>query len=86
MLFTSRDGEPLAHQNVWREWKAAAARAGVRDVTLHDLRALAATEAGRQGLDPQALLGHTDARTTRIYLRSREVPVVTPPTMKRGKF
>jgi integrase len=84
-LFTSRTGEPLKHQNVWRAFKLAASRAGVRDVTLHDLRALAATEAGRQGLDAQALMGHTDARTTRIYLRSKEVPVVTPPTMRAKK-
>jgi hypothetical protein len=36
-----------------------------------------------QVFDPQALLGHTDERTTRIYLRDRVVPVVAGPVMKR---
>ena len=48
-----------------------------------DLRAMSATEAKRQGLDPQLLLGHTDARTTRIYLRSRDVPVVRGPKVAK---
>ncbi len=75
-------GRRLAHSNVWRDLKAAARRAGVADATLHDLRAMAATEADRQGLSARVLLGHRSDRTTTIYLRGRTVPVATPPRMR----
>jgi integrase len=68
-----------------KRWVAAVAAARVSDVTLHDIRAMAATDAREQGIDAQVLLGHTDARTTRIYLRDRVVPVTRGPVMKRGK-
>lgn len=44
---------------------------------------MAASDAKAQGLDSQGLLGHTDARTTRIYLRDKLVPVVQGPRMKK---
>ena len=59
--------------------------AQVADARIHDIRAMAATDARAQGIDPQALLGHTDAATTRIYLRDRVVPVVAGPVMRRPK-
>jgi hypothetical protein len=37
-------------------------RAGVEDVTLHDLRAKSATDAEQQGLDPTLLLLHSARR------------------------
>lgn len=43
------------------------------------LRALSATESQRQGGDATALLGHTDARTTRSYLRDKEAARVVGP-------
>jgi integrase len=46
--------------------------------TEHDIRAAAATEAQRQGQDPQALLGHQDAATTRRYLRDKAPVHVRP--------
>jgi integrase len=76
-------GRPLAHQPVWRDWKRACEAAKVEGATLHDLRALAATEARRQGLDAQALLGHATERMTLTYLRDHDVPVVTPPSIGR---
>ena len=51
--------------------------------TIHDGRAFSATEAKRQGKDAQKLLNHTDASTTRIYLRGREIEVVDGPRIKR---
>lgn len=76
-------GRALAHQPVWRDWKRACAASKVDGATLHDLRALAATEARRQGLDAQALLGHATERMTLTYLRDHDVPVVTPPSIGR---
>jgi integrase len=64
-------------------WRTACAAAGVLDAQLRDLRALAATEAERQGLDPQKLLGHTTAATTTRYLRGRETPVVEGPFIRQ---
>lgn len=78
-LFWGRSGPPQ-YVHVQRAFQRAAEAAGVADVRLHDLRALAATEAKAQGLDPTALLGHKSARTTDIYLRDKTPKVVTPPT------
>lgn len=84
-LLAGRAGKKRAHTNVWRSFKAAVDAAGIKDVTLHDLRAMSGTEADRQGMDPSALLGHTDRRTTQIYLRDRSVKVVTGPRRKAGE-
>jgi len=82
-LFYGRGGHPPVHQNVWRAFKSAAKKAGVQNATLHDLRAMSGTEAERQGEDPTALLGHTDSRTTKVYLRDKSAPVVTGPSFRR---
>jgi integrase len=74
---------PLAYQPVWRDWQVACEAAGVAGATLHDLRAMAGSEAKLAGLDPQALLGHTSARMTAQYLRDHEVPVVQGPSLKK---
>ena len=83
-LLSGRGGQPRAHQNVWRVFKTATRRAGIRDATLHDLRAMSGTHAESQGIDPSALLGHSDARTTRIYLRDKAPKVVKGPSRKAG--
>lgn len=76
-----RGSRQQAHQPIYRDWLAACEKAKVLGATLHDLRAMAATEAQAQGLDAQALLGHTSERMTQTYLRDRTVPVVTPPSI-----
>lgn len=84
-LLSGRAGTMRRHSNVWRYFKDAARKAGLGDVTLHDLRAMAGTEAERQGVDPTALLGHTDRRTTQIYLRDRSAKVVSGPSKTKQK-
>lgn len=79
-----RGHRPLAYQPIYRDWRAACAAAGVADANIHDLRALAATEAKRQGKDAQALLGHTSERMTAGYLRDRDVPVVDGPELPKA--
>ncbi|MBE5529219.1 tyrosine-type recombinase/integrase [Laribacter hongkongensis] len=76
-LFSQRGGKPLKITTLRQQWTGACKRAGVNDAQLRDLRAMAGTEAKRQGLDPTALLGHSDPKMTRRYLRDREVPVVS---------
>lgn len=83
-LLAGRGGKLRAHSNVWRSFKLAASKAGVDDVTLHDLRAMAGTEVDRQGGDATGLLGHTDRRTTQIYLRDKSPKLVSGPRKKAG--
>lgn len=76
--------ETPTYAMIRKRWVKARNAAKVRDVTIHDIRAMAATDAKQQGIDAQALMGHTDERTTRIYLRDKTVPVVRGPVMKRS--
>lgn len=83
-LLAGNGGKIRAHANVWKAFKLAAQKAKVENVTLHDLRAMSGTDADSQGMDPTALLGHTDRRTTQIYLRDRTAKVVSGPKKKAG--
>lgn len=83
-LIAGRGGKARYHSNVWKSFKTAAKKAGIKNVTLHDLRAMSGTDADRQGMDPTALLGHSSRRTTQIYLRDRRPKVVTGPHKKAG--
>jgi integrase len=57
-------------------------RAGVADVTLHDLRAKSATDAEQEGLNPTLLLLHSSPQMTERYIRQQIVPVTQRPRMK----
>lgn len=76
-------GRRVSYQMAYDRWTRACAAAGVEDAHQHDGRAFSATEAKRQGLDPQKLLGHDEAATTKIYLRDREIEVVQGPRIRR---
>lgn len=76
-LLRGRGGKPPNYSSVRDQWDRACLKAKVADAHLHDLRAMAATHARRQGLDATALLGHTTPGQTRRYLRDRE-PTVAP--------
>lgn len=83
LFHTNRGGAP-AYRTVYDQWVRACQAAGIEDTDLRDLRAMAATEAKRQGKDATALLGHASSTMTKRYLRDREVPVVQGPEMKAG--
>ncbi len=90
VIHTSK-GKPYTASGIRTAWKRAIQRAGIKDVTLKDLRAKAATDAKRDGYSSgqiQIGLAHTDAAMTAHYLRGREVPLseislVIPP---RGEY
>lgn len=82
-LFRNRHGRSPSYKVIYEQWVATVKRAGIEDCNLHDNRAFSATDAQRQGLDPQKLLGHQDAATTKIYLRGREIDIVQGPQMRR---
>lgn len=72
--------QPPAYSVVLAQWRAACQRAGVENANLHDIRAKAATDSQRQGLNPTALLGHTSKQQTDTYLRDRQAPLVAGPS------
>ena len=82
-LFHTRQGKPFAYWTIRTLWDRATSAAGIEDVHIHDIRAKAATDAKAQGLDSQALLGHTTETAHSRYLRSKEVPVVEPVRMRK---
>lgn len=91
-LFCTRRGQPYTGEgfrSIWQRRMRKATKPNADGVTLiaerfteHDLRALAGTEAKKQGIDPQDLLGHNEASTTAIYLRDKTPRRVKPVALK----
>lgn len=70
-----KPGMPLQPDNITRGFATARNRSGLFDdvpanerPTFHEIRSLGAHLYREQGIDPQALLGHTDAKMTKHYL------------------
>ena len=72
-------GRRICDRTIRDKWERACKLSSVQDAHIHDLRAMAITAARAQGLDAQALAGHTSPAMTRRYLDSKEVPVVDSP-------
>lgn len=72
-------GKAPDYRSVKDQWDKACEAAGVTNLHLHDLRAMAATQAKMEGKDAQALLGHTSATQTATYLRDKSTPIVQAP-------
>ena len=74
------DGKPYGATAARSAWDRACERADLTDAgyTVKDIRAKSATDAKRAGYDLDeimAALAHTDAKTTEIYLKQRDVPL-----------
>lgn len=82
-LLRSRYGRTPGYAIIRRDWVEACKAAKVADANLHDLRALAAMTARRQGLDAQKLLGHTSPTQTARYLRELEAVLAEGPSFGR---
>jgi integrase/recombinase XerD len=86
-LFRNGHGGPLTRQGAWLVLRAAAARAGLGEVSPHVLRHSFATHLLDGGADVrvvQELLGHASVTTTQVYTlvtveKLREVYAVTHP-------
>ena len=83
-LFRGKHGRCPSYKTVYIQWRQACDLAGVMPTQMRDIRAYSATTAEEQGIDPQQLLGHTDAATTRIYLRNRAHKLVKGPQFGGG--
>ena len=78
-LLHNRRGKPPDYSTVKIQWDKARKAAGVEDATIHDLRAMAATWARKQGKNPTTLLGHSSPAQTQRYLRDKEEVVAEGP-------
>lgn len=77
-VIATEHGQPYTAHGIGSLFERACERAGIKGVTLKDIRAKAATDAKRAGYSEEQLkvaLAHTDTSTTRHYIRGREVPV-----------
>ncbi|WP_075322568.1 tyrosine-type recombinase/integrase [Acidithiobacillus albertensis] len=81
LFSVKRGGRPYTYATVQDMWATAVERSGVADAHLHDLRAKSLTDAKKQGLDPVALAGHSDARMTARYIRQHDTVVAMPPKL-----
>ena len=66
----------------WQRRMKAFVESGGTRFTEHDIRATAADETQKLGGDPTALLAHSDAKTTQIYLRKKRPIRVIPIRLK----
>ena len=82
-LLQGRLGKPPDYRSIKLQWDNACEAAGVEDLWLHDLRAMALTQAKKEGKDPTALGRHSSQAMTERYLRDREIPVVEGPSFGR---
>ena len=84
-LVHTRKGTPLAYKTAYDQFVRACEKAKIVDTTPHDIRAMALTAVKNQHgkKAAQALGTHSDEKTTELYLRDREVPVVDGPVMSR---
>lgn len=83
-LLHKRDGKPLAYGTIHHQWVKACETAKVENAHFHDIRAAAATDARKQGLDSKTLLGHTTESSHNRYLRSKETPVAQPVPVRKS--
>ncbi|MHB0775387.1 tyrosine-type recombinase/integrase [Halomonas sp. WWR20] len=90
-LFCDRNGNAYNKDSFHTRWQWGMRKAmnegGLKErFTEHDLRAKHATDAERQGIDVTTNLQHSDARTTQIYIRQKQVLSVTALELEGGDF
>jgi integrase len=79
-LLCNRRGKAPDYSTVKDCWNRACQKAGVQDAHIHDLRAVAASKAKKQGKNATKLLNHSSEQQTVRYLRDREVEEVEGPS------
>jgi integrase len=84
-LLHNRRGKTPDYRTVRKQWDDACTAARVSNAHLHDLRAMSATWAERQGIDATPLMGHTSSAQTVRYLRDRDAKVTEAPSFGQSK-
>lgn len=75
LLCTLR-GQPYSYATINTWWQEAREKAGIADAHFHDIRAKSATDAKRDGIDYQALLGHSTKAMSDRYIKIEEAQAV----------
>ena len=70
-LFHQGNGKPYSYRAVRDAFSRTCKRCGIEDAQFRDIRAKSATDADEGGINATLLLGHTDPRTTKRYLRKK---------------
>lgn len=86
-LLWNRYGKKRDYGSVKDAFDKARTEAGLKHITIHDLRAKSLTDTKLQGNNATELAGHTSERMTDRYIRVRVPVKATPPDMpkKKGK-
>lgn len=84
-LLSNRRRKAPDYRSVHLQFVKACEAAKVDNLHLHDLRAMAATQAEAEGKNPTTLLGHSSPQNTRRYLRGREAKLVEGPSFGHPK-
>ena len=74
-------GRPISARRLQDTFRECCEAVGVKDARFHDIRGKAATDAADEGLDYQALLGHTSRKMSDRYVKTRRT--IKAPTLKR---
>ncbi|MHB0985949.1 MAG: tyrosine-type recombinase/integrase [Sulfuricella sp.] len=80
-LFCNRRGQPYTDSGfkaMWNRVQVKWAEEGGERFTFHDIRAKALTDAQHQGMDAQAMAGHSSSAMTEHYIKQREFKKVRP--------
>jgi len=75
-LLGQRNGRIRGYSGVKDLFNRAKTKAGIKDLTLHDIRAMALTKADKMGLNAKALAGHSTEQQLNTYLRDKTAVVV----------
>ena len=75
-LLCTQKGQPYSYATINQWWQEAVARAGVRGAVFHDIRGKSATDAKQDGVDYQALLGHSTKAMSDRYIKIDEAQKV----------
>jgi integrase len=73
-LFLARKGAAYTSSGFRASWRRVKIRAGLPDITFHDLRRKSGSDADTEA-DAQALLGHSDGKITHKHYRAKLVAV-----------
>jgi integrase len=74
-------GRPISARRLQEAYAKAREAAKVSDTRFHDIRGKAATDAADEGMDFQAMLGHTSQKMSDAYVKTRRT--VNAPSHKR---
>lgn len=77
-LLCTLKGQRYSKATLYTWWVQACELAKVEDANFHDIRGKAATDAKREGLDYQALLGHSTKAMSDRYIKLEDAQVVEP--------